>query len=54
MGDLAPHLHRRPSQLAIMVRWDLMAGNFEAVGDWRLDHGSRRNAEAAAVTLSLS
>jgi hypothetical protein len=33
MGDLAPHLHRGASQLALMARWNVVAGNLEEVGD---------------------
>ncbi len=32
-GDFAPHLHRRSSQLAMMVRWNVVARNVKQVGD---------------------
>ena len=37
MDDLAPHLHRGASQLAIMVRSNVVAGNLEEVGDRIVD-----------------
>ncbi|MBB3456482.1 hypothetical protein FHT86_004790 [Rhizobium sp. BK313] len=37
MSDFTPHLHRRPLQLAMMVRWNIGAGNVEEVGDWIMD-----------------
>jgi hypothetical protein len=37
MSDFTPHLHRGPSQLAMMVRWNIGAGNVEEVGDWIMD-----------------
>jgi hypothetical protein len=37
MSDFTPHLHRRPSQLAMMVRWNIVAENVEEVGDWIMD-----------------
>jgi hypothetical protein len=37
MSDFTPHLHRRSSKLAMMVRWNIVAGNVEEVGDRIMD-----------------
>jgi len=37
MSDFTPHLHRGPLQLAMMVRWHIVAGNVEEVGDRIMD-----------------
>jgi hypothetical protein len=47
MGDLAPHLHGGCSQFAMVGGWNVVAGNWEKVGDW--GRGWRRNAEAVAL-----
>jgi hypothetical protein len=49
MGDLAPHLRGSFSQLAIVVRSNIMTGDVE-VSDWIVDRGSRRSAEVVVVT----
>lgn len=37
MGDLIPHLHGGCSQLAMLMRWYVMSGYVEEVGDWIVD-----------------
>jgi hypothetical protein len=42
MRNLVPHLHRSFSQLAIVVRWNIMAGDVEEVGNWIVDRDEAR------------